>query len=122
MTVKRLLVVDDEPDFGEFVRDVAEDLSFDVTLTTGAKTFKQEYAKFDPTTVLLDIIMPDTDGIELVIWLAQNNYAGKVIVATGFTSDYGLMAQTLGRDKGLETVTFLSKPVRPDELRHALSQ
>lgn len=120
MTGKRLLIVDDEPDFGEFVRKVAEDLGYEVTVTTEGRAFKKIYDKCDPTVVLLDMIMPETDGIELVTWLAKNHCTAKVIVATGYHPDYGLMAQKLGEDGGIDSVTLLTKPVSPAQLRAAL--
>ncbi len=43
MTDKRLLVVDDEPEFGEFVRKVATDLGYEVRVTTNGKAFQAAY-------------------------------------------------------------------------------
>ena len=50
---KRLLVVDDEPDFGDFVRQVAEGSGYEVTVTTGGKEFMEVYDDVDPTVVVL---------------------------------------------------------------------
>ena len=65
MSSKRLLIVDDEPEFGKFVRKVAEEMEFEVRVTTRAPDFKEAYVAFDPTVIVLDVIMPGTDGIEL---------------------------------------------------------
>ncbi len=122
MSTGRLLVVDDEPDFGEFVRKVAVDMGFDVTVTNSGRDFKAVYPEFEPTVLVLDIIMPYTDGMELMTWLAQQNCTAKVIVATGYTGKYGGMAANLGEASGLSMVTVLNKPMTPSQLREALAE
>ncbi len=47
MTAGRLLVVDDEADFGASVRRVAKGLGFEVEATTNGRDFKQAYERFD---------------------------------------------------------------------------
>ena len=66
MAARRLLLVDDEPEFGKLVRRVAEEQDFDVTVTQQASDFMKAYEKVDPTHIILDIVMPGTDGIEWV--------------------------------------------------------
>lgn len=122
MTAGRLLVVDDEPDFGEFVRKVAMDMDFEVTVTRSGRDFKEAYPRCDPTVLVLDIIMPYTDGIELMTWLAERNCTAKIIVATGYTGKYGGMAENLGKASGLALLKVLNKPITPDQLRAALSE
>ena len=71
MKEKRLLIVDDEPAFGEFVRDVALALDYEVIVTTSGKAFQQCYGNFQPTMIMLDMVMPEMDGNELVLWLME---------------------------------------------------
>ena len=75
MAGQRLLVVDDEPAFGEFARKVAAGLGFAVEVTTDGYAFKQRYDDFDPTVVMVDLFMPDIEGMELVQWLAERSAA-----------------------------------------------
>ena len=122
MTDMRLLIVDDDPDVGEFVRDVAEELGYEVRVTTRGNDFKLQYEAFDPTVILLDIVMPEIDGTELVFWLAERHCTAEIIIATGFNPTYAAVADTLGQAKGLNSVTTLTKPIALAELRAALSQ
>jgi YesN/AraC family two-component response regulator len=69
---------------------------------------------------VLDIIMPDVDGIELVQWLGERNCQAKVIVVTGYNPLYSEAAGPLGEAQGL-TVTTLLKPVSLADLRVALT-
>ncbi len=121
MTSKRLLIVDDEPEFGKFVRKVAEEMDFEVRLTTQPKRFKELYGAFDPTVIMLDVVMPETDGIELVKWLAKRHYLGKLLIVTGITPHYADMASTLSAGMGMTSVTALYKPVELEKLRAALA-
>ncbi len=120
MNDKRLLIVDDEPAFGEFVREVALALGYEVLATTNGKAFQQCYAEFQPTTVMLDMVMPDMDGNELLLWLLQQGYAADLIITTGYNPDYASEAKLLAEFNGLNTVTTLVKPFSLAKLRAVL--
>jgi CheY-like chemotaxis protein len=120
MAEKRLLVVDDQPALGEIVRRTAEGLDYEVVVTEHAEEFMAEYETFDPTTIVLDIVMPDIDGIELVAWLVERKCRARILVASGYNNRYAKMAETLGAAKGLQ-IMFLEKPFRITELRDALA-
>jgi CheY-like chemotaxis protein len=111
MTTKRVLIVDDEPDFLIVVRRVAERLGYEVETMTDGGNFKQAYARFDPTVVILDMIMPEVDGIELVQWLSRVGCKAQIIVISGFTPVYSETAVNLGKAKGLLSISRLAKPV-----------
>lgn len=120
MTDQRVLVIDDEPDFAIFVRRVGEGLGCNVIVAPNADEFKKLYASFNPTIIVLDIIMPDTDGLELVRWLADNGARAKIVTVSGFNPIYGSLATRIGAIHGL-SLTSLSKPVALDDLRKVLS-
>ncbi|HHW75709.1 MAG TPA: response regulator [Xanthomonadaceae bacterium] len=120
MNDKRLLIVDDEPAFGEFVREVALALGYEVLATTNGKAFQECYAEFHPTTVMLDMVMPDMDGNELLLWLLQQGYAADLIITTGYNPDYASEAKLLAEFNGLNTVTTLVKPFSLAKLRAVL--
>lgn len=121
MTEQRLLICDDEAAFGRFVKIVAQDLGYVVQATTAAAEFMEAYRRFNPTTIVLDMVMPGMDGNELVLWLADQRCTARIIIITGYTPDYAMHAKVLAEFKGLGPVTTLKKPVEIDELRAALS-
>ena len=120
MSKKRLLVIDDEPSVREFVRRVAESMGYKVTLATRANEFRQAYTSFRPTVILVDMVMPDIEGIELVQWLADHQCTARVIVMTGYNQIYAETAAKLGKARGLASVTTLTKPILFDDLQAAL--
>lgn len=121
MNEQRLLIVDDEPAFGEFVRQVALTLGYAVKVVTDGKTFQECYPDFQPTTIMLDMVMPDMDGNELLLWLLQQGYSADLIITTGYNPDYASDAKTLAEFNGLRTVTTLVKPFSLARLRALLS-
>ena len=121
MAAKRLLVVDDEPRFGEFVRKVAVDAGFEVQVTTNGYDFQHRYPEFDPTAVVVDLIMPDIAGIEPVQWVAAREAPAHLMVVTGYSPEYATLAKMLGEAKGLPSVATLIKPIKVAKLRGALA-
>ncbi|MDQ5908382.1 MAG: hypothetical protein QG599_473 [Pseudomonadota bacterium] len=121
MNEKRLLIVDDEPAFGEFVSQVAQTLGYEVRVTMDGKTCQECYPDFLPTTIMLDMVMPDMDGNELLLWLLQQGYSADLIITTGYNPDYASDAKILAEFNGLRTVTTLVKPFSLARLRALLS-
>lgn len=121
MTERRLLVVDDEPDFAEFVRQAAADLGFQTRVCTQSTDFRRVYSEFDPTHIVLDVVMPEIDGVEIMQWLGTKGSVARVIVTTGFNPQYAKMAGVVGAERGLRAVKTLTKPVRLADLRAALA-
>ncbi len=121
MDKPKLLVMDDEAMFGNFVEDVASGLGYEVMALTEPGKFTDAFEAFRPDTVILDMVMPEFDGTEITRWLANEKFAGKLIIVTGYNPQYSKIAKTLGELGGLHNVVRLSKPVRLEELRSVLN-
>jgi DNA-binding response OmpR family regulator len=121
MAGKHLLVMDDEPSFAEFVRRVAEAPGFSVTAISNPWQFKRTYEAITPSVVVLDIVMPEIDGIELIQWIADQEHKAKIIVVSGWDASYVNSARTLAQIKGLDSIETLAKPISLSALRKALS-
>lgn len=121
MPQKRLLIVDDEPRFAAFVERVAEPLGYSVEITTHGREFQAAYRRELPDVVVIDMVMPEIDGNELVLWLVDQNCSADIIIITGYHPDYAVNARLLAEFKGLRSVSTLSKPINVARLRDALS-
>lgn len=120
MAAKRLLIVDDEPRFAAFVERVASRLGFAVEMTVHGSDFQAAYLRQTPDTIVLDMVMPDIDGNELILWLVDQACLADIIIITGYHPDYAVNARLLAEMKGLRSVLTLSKPVSVSRLREAL--
>jgi CheY-like chemotaxis protein len=121
MTNSRLLIMDDEPDFAEYVGIVGEQLGYETLKINDSREFKTTYAEFAPDVVVLDMVMPEIDGVELIKWLIAQNAAAKVVIVSGYNPLYAKMAEVLSEAGGLSDVTTLQKPVRIEVLKNALA-
>ncbi|MBT4044587.1 MAG: response regulator [Rhodospirillaceae bacterium] len=119
-TVRRLLVVDDEPDFADFVKRTAEGIGYEALALSDPNRFKDAFAESQPDVIVLDMVMPDIEGIELIQWLAEQGCKAKILVVTGYNPYYGKMALGLGEVRGLIVETH-QKPISLATLRDALS-
>lgn len=120
MSNRRLVAIDDEASFREFLAEVVQDTDYRSVITGDAAAFRNAYAELDPTVVVLDMVMPDVDGFEIMQWLVQQGYRARVVLITGFGTRYAEMAKTLAAERGLTDVITLPKPVQLAELRRAL--
>jgi CheY-like chemotaxis protein len=116
----KLYVVDDDWGFLEVVQEVAKPMGFDTVVAPAPKEFKSLCECEADAVVMIDMIMPDTDGIELVKWLSQRGFVGKVILVSGFAEQYTQMASVLAAASGMKVAGTLSKPVKLARLREAL--
>jgi DNA-binding response OmpR family regulator len=120
MAKPKLLVMDDEAMFGDFVESVATELGYEVQTLSQSGAFAGAYDAFQPDTIILDMVMPGMDGTEITRWLAEQKFAGKLIIVTGYNPQYSKIAKALGEIGGLHSVLRIGKPVRLEELRRVL--
>lgn len=116
-----ILVVDDEPRVRESIRSILEDEGFSVIEASDGQEGLSKVAADKPDSVLLDIWMPDLDGIEVLRGIKQVDEDLPVIIMSGHgTIETAVKAAKLG------AYDFLEKPLSIDKLelvlRNALSQ
>lgn len=119
---KTLLVVDDEPTFGKLVFEVAEKHGLKATIATSGEDFQTVYIKDEPEIVVVDIVMPELDGFELIHWLAEQTHKCPVIFMTGNQPEYVRQAATLAKTAGLTVAGTLHKPLKADHLTDAIER
>ncbi len=121
MTSPHLMICDDEAAICAIVSRVAVQLGYTVTEVTRSTDFDAAFALQKPDIVVLDVVMPDRDGIEIVMWLAKQGYDGKVLLVSGYDPQHAHSAVLLAECRGLNIIGTLRKPVPLRELRQALA-
>jgi len=112
----RLLVIDDEIDFAQFVRKVAETCGYQVTTTSNPREFRQLFRDWRPTHIIIDLVMPEADGVEILRFLAGELCSASIFIMSGFDGRVVDAARRLGTERGLDIVGTLQKPLRAKEL------
>lgn len=118
---KRLLVVDDEPELAKSISRYAQQCDYETLFTSQSNKFKKLYNDFDPTMIVLDIVMPEPDGIEIVGWLREMSSRAGIIFISGFNPLYATIAEALISINGNKSV-FLTKPIMFSTFRGALAR
>ena len=111
MSAPYILVVDDEPDIRRLVQEILVDEGFQVDIADGGETARKSCRSRRPDLVLLDIWMPDVDGITLLKeWAEQGELPFPVIVMSGHgTVETAVEATRLGAYDFLEKPLSLAK-------------
>ena len=108
-----ILIVDDEPGIRTLVKEILEDEGYDVDVAEDAETARASRRNRRPDLILLDIWMPDTDGISLLGEWSETGSGGAppVIMMSGHgTIETAVEATRLG------AYDFLEKPLSTAKL------
>ncbi len=118
MAAKNILVVDDEAGIRELLSEILFDEGYGVYLAQNATEARQLLQLHRPDLVLLDIWMPDTDGLTLLKeWVAHGQLTMPVIMMSGHgTIETALEATRIG------AVDFLEKPIALKKLLATVAQ
>ena len=108
-----IYVVDDEAPAREMVGDYLKLHGFDVTLCDGGKSLRAAIAKQPPDLIVLDLNMPEEDGLSIVRALKQHG-SGPIIMLTATASP---IDRVVGLELGADD--YLAKPC---ELRELLAR
>jgi len=122
MAQPRLLLIDDEPALADFLANGAREAGFEPVITAEDQEFRDQFMALRPEMVALDLGMPGMDGIELLRFLADQQYAAPVLIVSGFDRRVLESAFRLGEALGLSMAGPLEKPVRLKELEALLGQ
>ena len=125
MTASRILVVDDEADIRGLLKEILSEEGYEVDVAADAGQARSSRASQVPDLVLLDIWMPDTDGITLLReWSVTDGYDCPVVMMSGHgTVETAVEATRLGAFDFVEKPLFFFLThffVRRPELLHAV--
>jgi len=114
MSTARILVVDDEADIRDLVREILTEEGYAVDVAANAAEARAACAQEAPDLVLLDIWMPDTDGISLLReWQQNQSFSAPVVMMSGHgTVETAVEATRLGAVDYVEKPLSLAKLLR----------
>lgn len=109
----RLLVVDDEKEICEFLKSFFEEREYTVFVANSGKQAIEEIKKINPQVVLLDIKMPEMDGVQALREIKSHYPKMKVIMVTAIeTRDKIEECLRLGADN------YITKPLSLEYLEN----
>jgi CheY-like chemotaxis protein len=114
---KHIIFVDDEENIRDLCKEILEEAGYKVTLAAEGKEAleKMDYEDFD--LYLVDMVMPEMDGLELIKRIKEKQPLAVIIVTTGYSSIEGAV-------KAVHAGAFqyIAKPINPEELLKTVSK
>lgn len=122
MRSPELLLIDDEPALAEYLANAARECGFKPVLTSDDRVFRDKFLEHRPDMVALDLGMPGMDGVELLRFLADQDFRAPVLIISGFDRRVLESAFRLGEAHGLNMAGPVEKPVRLADLEAILNE
>ncbi|EDT77794.1 response regulator transcription factor [Clostridium perfringens] len=106
----KILIVDDDENICEVIKMYLETTGYNVKVAHDGKAAKEEFVNFSPSLVVLDMMLPGIDGMEVLKWIRKDsNVPVIMLTAKGETFDK-VLALEIGADD------YVVKPFEPKEL------
>ena len=121
----RVLVLDDESFMLKLLDQVLTNLGF-IQVTTynnGCEALEWiDRSNSPPDLILLDLNMPEMDGVEFIRYLVERHYTGSIILVSGEDERMRQTVEKLVRVHKIQTLGHLQKPVNPTDLSALLEK
>ncbi len=110
----RILIVDDEPANILLLETILSNTAGEIRSLQDSKQVEQVFTEFEPDIVLLDLHMPDPDGLEVLRRLRSVRNSLGFLPVIVLTSDTGKVARNSALILGADD--FLTKPLDHEEV------
>ena len=117
MNRKKILIVEDDPNFGSILRDYLSLNDYQITLAKNGIEGFEKFKKEDFDLCILDVMMPYKDGFTLAKEIREKNEAVPLIFLTAKSlKEDVLKGFKIGADD------YLTKPVKLEQLKAAVEK
>jgi len=116
----RIVLIDDDRVVGEIVSALAKAMDLQCSVTRSAEEFFDR-VRPDTDVILLDLVMPGMDGIEILRLLGERNCKARIILMSGVNIRVIETAKKLAQSHGLTVIGHLQKPFSIGQLQELLS-
>lgn len=113
----KVLVIEDETSLGGMICEVAESEGFIAKHAATPNEIEAHHTEFQPDIIIMDLLMPDMDGLEVMQYLSHSFSQSQIVIISGSYSESRDLAQRMGTALGLKIIANLGKPLRVPQLR-----
>lgn len=118
---KKVLILDDDHSVAATMATIAKRSDFEVCTTAKADEFFERLENWQPTHVVVDLVMPDRDGMQVLSTLGKIGCQAAVIISSGIGSRILEAAARAASEYGLLVTGSLAKPFKPAVFRNLLN-
>jgi DNA-binding response OmpR family regulator len=116
MSELRLLSIEDDARVADLICRIAQEAGF-TTRTAFGGAVEKTYTEFRPDVIVLDVMMPDMDGIEVLQFLREQCCRAHVIILSGSDGLSRRIIEKMGNSLGFTIIANITKPFRVPALR-----
>ena len=118
---KKLLIVDDQAEITKVVGLIVKQLGMEFRAVNSPLKATEEFISYQPDILILDMIMPEKDGIDVLNEILLTGIPAKIVLTSGYSDAYLRLAEGVAKFYDSETVSVLKKPFRRAELMRLLT-
>jgi DNA-binding NtrC family response regulator len=119
---KKLLIVDDEPAITKIIGKIVSSLDYEIECVNDATRAMAVFRSFLPDVLMIDMVMPDVDGVDILRDVMAISRDVKVIIMTGFGPGYLRLAKAVALFDEKPDITELEKPFRRTDVLFVLGE
>ena len=113
---KKMMIVDDDPPILAFLAGIGKSCGYEVETSETGSNLANRVAESLPDFIILDLIMPKLDGIEVLREMSEKNIKAQILLISGFDPDLLARARSLARAWRLDVVDTMEKPLDADRI------
>ncbi len=118
---KKLLVIDDQDSITKIVSKIAGELGYEVRTVTNPASAFEAFEEFNPDVLIIDLVMPEIDGIDILHAVLGAGTAAQIIIMSGFGKSYLRLGKSVAAFHNHAQITTLAKPFRKADLTALLA-
>jgi CheY-like chemotaxis protein len=122
MSEKRLLVIDDDEPILGLIAAIGESCGLSVQATSVPKEFLEVLETNPPDIIVLDLVMPKFDGIEVLKRMNDQQIKSRIMLISGADESLLERASKLAAAWGLNMLAAFTKPLDPKKIEAAFRE
>jgi len=118
---KKLLIIDDQAGITKVVGLIARQLGLEFKALNSSLTATEEFIEYQPDILMLDMIMPEKDGIDVLNEILLTGIPARIVLTSGYSDAYLRLGEGVAKFHESGQVSVLKKPFRRADLVELLS-
>ncbi|HUN38879.1 MAG TPA: response regulator [Acetobacteraceae bacterium] len=119
---KKLLIIDDQTGITKVVGLIARQLGLEFKALNSSATATEEYIDYRPDILMLDMIMPEKDGIDVLNEILLTGIPSRIVLTSGYSDAYLRLGEGVAKFHESGQVSVLKKPFRRADLVELLTE
>jgi len=120
--MRKLLIVDDDAGLTKAYARIGTEAGHEVRVVNDPLKATEVFLEFKPDVVVIDMIMPEKDGIDVLNEMLLTGEPARIIVTSGYGDAMLRLAKGLADFHASGRVSVLKKPIRRAELQKLLAE